>query len=86
MNISLTPNLESLVKTKIESGLYNSASDVIRVALRLLEERDQLREIRINELKQEIQKGLDSGISTPLNIEDIKTRGRQRLTANAQDL
>ena len=39
MNISLTPQLEELVKKKVESGLYGSASEVMRAALRLLEER-----------------------------------------------
>jgi antitoxin ParD1/3/4 len=34
MNISLTPELEKLVQAKVESGLYNNASEVIREALR----------------------------------------------------
>jgi antitoxin ParD1/3/4 len=81
MNISLNPHLESLIQTKVESGFYNSASEVIREALRLMEERDQLRELRLEELRREIQKGMDSGESTPLDIEAIKARGRQRLAA-----
>jgi len=81
MNISLTPHLEEIVKGKVDSGLYTSASEVMRDALRLLEERDQLRELRLEELRREIQKGIDSGEATPLDIEDIKARGRQRLAA-----
>ena len=81
MNISLTPHFEELVKGKVESGLYNSASEVMREALRLLEERDQLRELRLEELRREIQKGIDSGPSTPLDMEEIKARGRKRLAA-----
>ncbi|MBZ0159057.1 MAG: type II toxin-antitoxin system ParD family antitoxin, partial [bacterium] len=46
MNISLTPQLEKLVKNKVESGLYGSASEVIREALRLLEERDRRHTLR----------------------------------------
>lgn len=34
MNISLTPELEKLVQAKVQSGLYNNASEVIREALR----------------------------------------------------
>lgn len=79
MNISLTPHLEDWVKNKVESGLYNSASEVMREALRLLEERDQLRDLRLEELRREIQKGIDSGATTPLDMEAIKARGRQRL-------
>lgn len=79
MNISLTPHFEALVKGKVESGLYNSASEVMREALRLLEERDQFRELRLEELRSEIQKGIDSGEASPMDMEEIKTRGRARL-------
>lgn len=81
MNISLTPQLEALVKTKVESGLYGSASEVMRDALRLLEERDRRKFLRIEELLAEIKKGLDSGEPTPLDVSAIKARGRQRLAA-----
>jgi antitoxin ParD1/3/4 len=81
MNISLTPHLEEWVKGKVESGFYNSASEVMREALRLLEERDQLRDLRLEELRREIQKGIDSGPATPLDMEEIKRKGRQRLAA-----
>ena len=40
MNVSLTPELERLVNEKVESGLYQTASEVVREALRLLKERD----------------------------------------------
>ena len=85
MNISLTPHFEELVKGKVESGLYNSASEVMREALRLLEERDQLRELRLEELRREIQKGIDSGEATPLDMEEIKRRGRARLSAQQME-
>ncbi|SJM94019.1 type II toxin-antitoxin system ParD family antitoxin [Crenothrix polyspora] len=81
MNISLNPHFETWVKNKVESGLYNSASEVMREALRLLEERDQLRELRLETLRAEIQKGIDSGAGTALDMEEIKNRGRARLAA-----
>ncbi|MCX7084726.1 MAG: type II toxin-antitoxin system ParD family antitoxin [Methylococcales bacterium] len=81
MNISLNPHFEELVKGKVQSGLYNSVSEVMREALRLLEERDQLRDLRFEELRSEIQKGINSGEATPLNIEEIKENGRKRLAA-----
>ncbi len=80
MNVSLTPELEQLVRRKVESGLYNSASEVVRDALRLLDDRDRFREMKIEELRKEIQKGLDSGPSKPVDFEAIKARGRKRLT------
>lgn len=79
MNISLTPQLEALVKSKVDSGLYGSASEVVRDALRLLEERDRRQSLRTEELRAEIKKGLDSGEPTPLDIGAIKSRGRKRL-------
>ena len=84
MNISLTPQLEELVKRKVDSGLYVSASEVLREALRLLEERDRLYAIRLEELRTEIKRGLDSGEGPPLDIEAIKTRGRKRLAAERE--
>lgn len=44
MNVSLTPQLEEFVRRKVESGLYNNASEVIREGLRLLIERDVAKE------------------------------------------
>jgi antitoxin ParD1/3/4 len=43
MNVSLTPELEQFVQGKVESGLYNNASEVIRESLRLLKEHDEIR-------------------------------------------
>lgn len=82
MNISLTPQLEKLVKNKVESGYYGSASEVMREALRLLAERDHRQSVRIEELRTEIKKGLDSGEPTPLNIKAIKAQGRKRLNVH----
>ena len=84
MNVSLTPQLEELVKKKVDSGLYGSASEVMREALRLLEERDRIHSMRLEELRAEIRKGLDSGKATPLNIGNIKARGRRRLAAERE--
>jgi antitoxin ParD1/3/4 len=46
MNVSLTPRLEAMIRQKVESGMYNNASEVVREALRLLEERDRLQRLR----------------------------------------
>ena len=55
MNVSLTPELERLVNEKVESGLYQTASEVVREALRLLKERDHARE----QLRADVQAGFD---------------------------
>ncbi|MBM3943797.1 MAG: type II toxin-antitoxin system ParD family antitoxin [SAR202 cluster bacterium] len=59
MNVSLTPQLEEFVKQKLKTGMYLSASEVIREALRLLEERDRRRELGLEVLRREIQTGVD---------------------------
>lgn len=81
MNINLTPQLEELVRTKVSSGLYNSASEVVREALRLMERDDQVRAATLAQLRQDIQEGLDSGSAGELDAEAIKRRGRERLAA-----
>ena len=75
MNVSLTPQLENLVRQKVDSGLYASASEVVRASLRLLEERDK----HLDALRQDIRDGTSSGSSAPLDIEAIKAEGRRRL-------
>ncbi len=57
MNVHLTPKLESLVQNKVKTGRYNSASEVVREALRLLEERDQVRRLQIQETRKKINQG-----------------------------
>jgi antitoxin ParD1/3/4 len=54
MNVSLTPQLEQLVHDKVKSGRYLSASEVVREALRLLEERDRLHNLHLAELQQKL--------------------------------
>lgn len=85
LNINLTPQLEEMVRRKVAGGRYNSASEVVREALRLMEERDRLQDLRLEELRHEIQKGIDSGPATPLDIEVIKARGHKRLAAQKQE-
>lgn len=58
MNVSLTPELEKLVAEKVKSGRYTSASEVVREALRLLEEQEKLKQIHLTEIRQKIDRGL----------------------------
>jgi antitoxin ParD1/3/4 len=78
MNVSLTPELEQYIQTKVSTGMYYSASEVVREGLRLLKEHDQLQKIRLQELRQDIQAGLDSGDATPLDMQAVKAEARQR--------
>lgn len=78
MNINLTAQLEEMVRQKVDSGLYTSASEVVREALRLMEERDELRQAKLVQLRGDLQQGLDSGPSNLWNPDDVKTAGRSR--------
>jgi antitoxin ParD1/3/4 len=79
MNVSLTPELEKLVSRRVKSGRYQTASEVIREALRLLEERDQMTSRRLAELRTAIQEGLESGEAAPLRIAELKREVRRRI-------
>lgn len=86
MNISLTSELENYVKAKVATGMYNSASEVMREALRLMEERDAMQAVRLDALRQEVNKGLVSlerEGSKPLDMEAIKAKGRAKLAGNS---
>lgn len=81
MNISLTPELTNYVKQKVATGRYHSTSEVVREALRLLEESDQLKAIKLDNLRSEIQKGIDSineNGSESISLEDMKKEVHKR--------
>ena len=76
MNVSLTPALEKLVQRKVDSGLYNNASEVVREALRLMKESEEFRRAKLKKLKAALAKGeadIVSGRATLLDHgEDIE--------------
>ncbi len=77
MNVSLTPELEHWVDGKVRSGRYASASEVIREALRLLEEQDQLKQKRLTEVRQKIDRGLRQ-LDDGQGISSAEARARLR--------
>lgn len=81
INVNLTPQLEDMIRKKVASGLYNSASEVVREALRLMAEQDRMRAVRLEHLRQDILDGINSGEPTPWDPEEIKRDGRQRRDA-----
>jgi antitoxin ParD1/3/4 len=60
MHISLTAELESRVKAKVESGLYNNASEVIRDALRFMDTHEEwIGEVKLARLREQLKVGVD---------------------------
>ena len=59
LNVSLTPELEQFVESRVASGRYQTASEVIREGLRLLEERDQARQAALEDLRAHLRRGVE---------------------------
>jgi antitoxin ParD1/3/4 len=59
LNVSLTPELERFIESRVASGRYQTASEVIREGLRLLEEREQTREAALEELRAQLRRGVE---------------------------
>ncbi|THB66912.1 MAG: type II toxin-antitoxin system ParD family antitoxin [Gammaproteobacteria bacterium] len=60
MHISLTAELESRVKAKVDSGLYNNASEVIREALRFMDTHEEwVKEVRLASLRKQLKVGVE---------------------------
>ena len=88
MNVTLTQELEGIVKERMASGLYNSPAEVLREALRLIAERDWLLETQRELLRQDVQAGLDQldrgELATPTAAQ-IKERVAARLRREQWD-
>jgi antitoxin ParD1/3/4 len=81
LNINFTPRLEKLVRQKVDSGRYNSASEVVREALRLMERQNELHALQLERLRQDICEWLDSGPARPWSAAEMKRQSRKRLAA-----
>ena len=77
MNVSLTPELEKFVSAKVGSGRYNSASEVVREALRLLEEHDPARAVQLAEFNEELGRRLAS-LDRGETVDPAEARARLR--------
>lgn len=82
MNVSLPPELEARVRQRVESGMYGSASEVIREALRLFDAYEQVKTVKLDSLRQDIAKGLSdasNGCTKEVDFSNLKQQGRQLL-------
>jgi antitoxin ParD1/3/4 len=83
MNVSLTPELEQLINDKVHTGMYQTASEVVREGLRLLKDRDQ------RELRADVRAGFDAvdrgeyteytSASIRTLASQVKARGREKV-------
>lgn len=93
MNVSLTKELENFVSELVASGMYYSASEVVRDGLRLLKEQEALKKMRTEELRAEIMLGIEdlkAGNSMSFSsdeeiFQEIKKRGQKRIEEKRND-
>ena len=74
MNVSLTPELERFVRQKVKSGMYTSASEVIREGLRWMALQDRRKAEQLAALRQEIERAqaqFDRGEGIEVKREEI---------------
>jgi len=87
LNVSLPPELEKRVRAHVASGLFGSASEVIREALRLFESYHAVQGATLAALRADLEQGLadqQAGRVAPLDSEAIKVKGRQIRAARSK--
>ena len=88
LNVSLTPQQEARIRERVSSGEYVSASEVVRAALRLLDQQDALRRMTLEELRKEVMLGIAQAEAGEFEALDsaamgaVKRRGRERLASS----
>jgi antitoxin ParD1/3/4 len=72
-------HFEGFIKQQIQQGRYASASEVIRDGLRALEDRQKFRDMKLEWLRSEVQKGMDSGVGRSIEevADELKARYQQ---------
>jgi antitoxin ParD1/3/4 len=83
MNVNLSPTFDSYIRKQLESGIYNNASEVIREALRLKMQQDEIYNTKINALREAIIRGEQSGESSSFDIQDIIGEAKQDVGLNS---
>ena len=72
---------ENLVKDLVTSGRYATASEVVREGLRLVEEREELRQIKLQTLRDAIREGMESGAPVPFDLQDVLSEAKAQKRA-----
>ena len=86
LNVSLPPELEKRVREHVASGLYGSASEVIREALRLFEAYQTVQKDTLSALKIDVAQGIadvKAGRVASINMDAVKKQARAAMRAKA---
>ncbi len=84
MNVNLTPYFEELIQQQITSGRYANASEVVRDALRLMEENERKRQEKLQALRAAIEEGENSPAEPLEDVEALLQEFRQERTQRLQ--
>ena len=68
-NVHLTPELEQFAQNCVGSGRFNNVSEVVRSALRLLQETEERRAAFVASLQNAVEEGRRDGFSTAAEVE-----------------
>lgn len=71
MNVSLSPKFEAYIRNQLEGGTYSNASEVIREALRLKMQQDEIYQTKLDAMRSAIIQGEESGQSVPFDVRGI---------------
>lgn len=79
LTISLSPQQLARLNRAVESGAYASNSEVLRDALRLWEQREEIREMELVRLKRAYEEGLASGEPVAMSADELLARIRKKV-------
>ncbi len=77
MNVNLSPTFETYIRKQLDDGIYNNASEVIREALRLKMQQDEMYQTKLEALRSAIIEGEQSGEAVPFDMRDIINEAKQ---------
>ncbi len=83
MNVSLSSTFEAYIQKQLDEGTYNNASEIVREALRLKMQQDEIYQTRLESLRAAIIQGEESGDSTPFDMQDIIQEAKKDAELNA---
>ena len=84
IHATVTPELASFVDELVDSGRFSSQSEAVRAALRLLEDKERLKDAKHEALREKIQEGLESGEPEEWDIEEFLENARTRFDVDNQ--
>lgn len=90
-NISFTPQQSRFIDERVESGSYQSASEVVRDAMRLLEQREREQQAAVEEVRKLIQEGSDQldrgeGLDGPAVMDELRERLLRKANGSGKEV